>query len=168
MSAVRSLLHGRRQGRAKERAQAWYNDLLGGVHFVGDKVLRAFGAGQVSDMLSDAEGDELPDWSRTSDQKKAREAATAAEKKQQEQDAAQKKQQAEAAAKKQPPADPQEAERKKQDDSLQQQLAEACKQADELKRQLDAEQQKTRDRLDAIARSSLDSPGASADVEHSA
>lgn len=53
-------------------AQAWYNDLLGGVHIVGDKVLRAFGAGDLADELANLEGDELPDWARTAKQREAR------------------------------------------------------------------------------------------------
>lgn len=51
---------------------AWYNDLLGGVHFVGDKVLRVFGMGDLSDQLADLEADELPDWARTAKQKEQR------------------------------------------------------------------------------------------------
>lgn len=50
------------------RAQAWYNDLLGVVHFAGDKVLRVFGQGELADSLADYEGDDLPDWSRTKGQ----------------------------------------------------------------------------------------------------
>jgi len=53
-------------------AQAWYNDLLGGLHIVGDKVLRVFGAGELADTLADIEGDELPDWARTAKQKEQR------------------------------------------------------------------------------------------------
>ncbi|MFO0580514.1 MAG: hypothetical protein U1A78_41615 [Polyangia bacterium] len=52
-------------------AQAWYNDLFGGVHWAGDKVLRVFGMGTVSDSISSAAGDSLPDWARTADQQKA-------------------------------------------------------------------------------------------------
>ena len=37
---------------------------LGAVHFVGDKVLRVFGAGELADTLADVEGDALPDWAR--------------------------------------------------------------------------------------------------------
>ena len=58
--------------RALRVAQAWYNDLLGAVHFVGDKVLRVFGAGELADTLADVEGDELPDWARTAKQKQQR------------------------------------------------------------------------------------------------
>lgn len=55
------------------RAQAeWYNELLGGLHFVGDKVLRVFGVGELSDSLAELEGDELPDWARTAKQKEQR------------------------------------------------------------------------------------------------
>lgn len=54
-------------------AQAeWYNDLLGGVHFVGDKVLRIFGMGDLGDQLAEVESDELPDWARTAKQKEQR------------------------------------------------------------------------------------------------
>lgn len=66
-------------------AQAWYNDLFGVVHFVGDKVLRVFGVGGLSDTIADAADDSLPDWARTSDQKKQREAEREAERKQQKQ-----------------------------------------------------------------------------------
>lgn len=61
---------------ALSRAQAeWYNDLLGAVHLVGDKVLRVFGAGELADSLAELEGDELPDWARTAKQKEQRAAA---------------------------------------------------------------------------------------------
>lgn len=54
-------------------AQAeWYNDLLGGVHFVGDKVLRVFGQADLADQLAQVEADELPDWARTAKQKEQR------------------------------------------------------------------------------------------------
>lgn len=53
-------------------AQAWYNDLLGAVHIVGDKVLRVYGVGELADTLADVEGDELPDWARTAKQKEKR------------------------------------------------------------------------------------------------
>lgn len=57
-------------------AQAeWYNDVLGGVHFVGDKVLRIFGQGDLADQLAEVEADELPDWARTAKQKEQRAAA---------------------------------------------------------------------------------------------
>ncbi len=56
----------------KHAAQAWQNDLLGGVHIVGDKVLRAFGVGDLADELAKLEGDELPEWARTAKQKEAR------------------------------------------------------------------------------------------------
>lgn len=58
--------------QSMQYAQAWYNDLLGGVHVVGDKVLRIFGAGELSDSLAELEGDELPDWARTAKQKEQR------------------------------------------------------------------------------------------------
>ena len=52
-------------------ANAWYNDLFGGVHWAGDKVLRFFGGGSLSDSIASASGDSLPDWARTEEQKKA-------------------------------------------------------------------------------------------------
>jgi uncharacterized protein YceH (UPF0502 family) len=56
-----------------QAAQAeWYNDVLGGVHFVGDKVLRVFGMADLADQLAEVEGDELPDWARTAKQKEQR------------------------------------------------------------------------------------------------
>lgn len=62
-----------KSGLSLQAAQAaWYNDLLGGVHFVGDKVLRVFGVGDLSDQLADLEADELPDWARTAKQKEQR------------------------------------------------------------------------------------------------
>lgn len=62
-----------KSGLSLQAAQAaWYNDLLGGVHFVGDKVLRVFGMGDLSDQLADLEADELPDWARTAKQKEQR------------------------------------------------------------------------------------------------
>lgn len=48
----------------------WYNDVLGVFHFVGDKVLRVFGAGGVADEIAKLEGDALPDWARTDEQKR--------------------------------------------------------------------------------------------------
>ena len=42
------------------------------MHFVGDKVLRVFGAGELADTLADVEGDALPDWARTAKQKQQR------------------------------------------------------------------------------------------------
>lgn len=62
---------GKSGGALKHAAQAWQNDLLGGVHIVGDKVLRAFGVGDLADELAKLEGDELPDWARTAKQKEA-------------------------------------------------------------------------------------------------
>ncbi len=53
-------------------AQAWYNDVLGGLHIVGDKVLRVFGAGDLSDEMSKVQGNELPDWARTAKQREQR------------------------------------------------------------------------------------------------
>lgn len=53
-------------------AQAeWYEELLGGLHFVGDKVLRVFGAGGAADELAKLEDDALPDWARTPEQRAA-------------------------------------------------------------------------------------------------
>jgi len=57
------------------QAEEWYNKVLGAVHFVGDKVLRVFNAGELADSLADMEGDELPDWARTAKQKEARASA---------------------------------------------------------------------------------------------
>ncbi len=54
-------------------ANALGNDIFGGVHLVGDKLLRAFGLGGLSDSIASTAGDELPDWSRTQDQKIQRE-----------------------------------------------------------------------------------------------
>lgn len=62
---------GKSSSALKHAAQAWQNDLLGGVHIVGDKVLRAFGAGDLADELARLEGDELPDWARTAKQREA-------------------------------------------------------------------------------------------------
>ena len=56
----------------KSAAQAWYNDLLGGLHIVGDKVLRVYNSGDLADQLADIEGDELPDWARTAKQREQR------------------------------------------------------------------------------------------------
>ncbi len=62
-----------KNSKTLNRAQAeWYNDLLGGLHFVGDKVLRVFGMGELSDSLAELESDELPDWARTAKQKEQR------------------------------------------------------------------------------------------------
>ena len=57
------------------QAEEWYNKALGAIHFVGDKVLRVFNAGELADSLADMEGDELPDWARTAKQKEARASA---------------------------------------------------------------------------------------------
>jgi hypothetical protein len=43
----------------------WWNHVLGGLHFVGDKVLRIFGAGAVSDAVEPLWGDLIPEWSKT-------------------------------------------------------------------------------------------------------
>jgi hypothetical protein len=51
--------------------------VLGGVHAVGDKVLRVFGLGELADTLAEVEGDELPDWARTNGQKAQRKAKLA-------------------------------------------------------------------------------------------
>ena len=51
--------------------------MLGGVHAVGDKVLRVFGLGELADTLAEVEGDELPDWARTNGQKAQRKAKLA-------------------------------------------------------------------------------------------
>lgn len=59
-------------GLRADIAQAWYNDLLGTVHFVGDKLLTAYGLSSISDTLSEIEGDELPNWSRTQKQRDKR------------------------------------------------------------------------------------------------
>mgnify|MGYP003595472543 CR=1 FL=1 len=67
------------RGAGGQVANAWYNDLLGGTHYVGDKVLRAFGLGGVSDTLADAEGDALPDYARTDEQRRIREQERKAE-----------------------------------------------------------------------------------------
>ncbi len=107
-------------------ANAWYNDLLGGVHWVGDKVLRAFGSGELSDTLATTEGDALPDWARTEAQKKK-----AAEQKAQEEE--RKRQEAEA-----------------------QHLAEAQRQAAEAQRQQEAEaQRRTQEEIDRLAQQRL-------------
>lgn len=60
-------------------AQAWYNDLFGGIHLVGDKALRVFGVGALSDTIASGAGDALPDWARTDDQQKARDVERAKE-----------------------------------------------------------------------------------------
>lgn len=59
-------------GLRADIAQAWYNDLLGAAHFVGDKVLSAYGLSSISDTMSEIEGNELPDWSRTQKQREKR------------------------------------------------------------------------------------------------
>ncbi len=62
--------------RPSPRANAVENDILGGFHFVGDKVLRIFGLGSVSDSLADVEGDALPDAARTEEQRLKRKQAS--------------------------------------------------------------------------------------------
>lgn len=56
------------QIQPKQIANEWYNDLFGGIHYVGDKVLRVFGLGSISDQISSLAGDSLPDWARTEEQ----------------------------------------------------------------------------------------------------
>ena len=110
-------------------ANAWYNDLLGGVHWVGDKVLRAFGGGDLSDTLATTEGDALPDWARTEAQKKK-----AAEQKAQEEE--RKRQEAEA----------------QHLAEVQRQAAEAQRQAAETQRQQEQEaQRRTQEEIDRLA-----------------
>ena len=110
-------------------ANAWYNDLLGGVHWVGDKVLRAFGVGELSDTLATTEGDALPDWARTEAQKKK-----AAEQKAQEEE--RKRQEAEA----------------QHLAEAQRQAAEAQRHAAEVQRQQEAEaQRRTQEEIDRLA-----------------
>lgn len=45
-------------------ATEWWNQVLGAVHFTGDKVLRVFNLGDLSDQIEPAYGDTLPDWSK--------------------------------------------------------------------------------------------------------
>ena len=114
-------------------ANAWYNDLLGGVHWVGDKVLRAFGGGELSDTLATTEGDALPDWARTEAQKKK-----AAEQKAQEEE--RKRQEAEA----------------QRLAEVQRQAAEAQRHAVEAQRQQEAEaQRRTQEEIDRLAQQRL-------------
>jgi len=71
-------------------AQAeWYEEILGGLHFVGDKVLRVFGAGGVADELANLEDDALPDWARTPEQRAAQAKRRAERAKQKSQEAKQ-------------------------------------------------------------------------------
>lgn len=67
-----------------EPAQAWYNDLLGGLHVVGDTVLRAYGLGGAADKLAEVEGDALPDWARSKKQQADRDAIKAEQAKEKE------------------------------------------------------------------------------------
>ena len=53
-------------------ANGFGNDVFGGVHLVGDKLLRAFGLGSVSDSIASTAGGELPDWARTEEQRSQR------------------------------------------------------------------------------------------------
>ncbi len=66
------VLTGKSEISLKAAQAEWYNNLLGGVHFVGDKVLRIFGMGDLGDQLAEVESDELPDWARTAKQKEQR------------------------------------------------------------------------------------------------
>ncbi len=68
-------------GTAKPRAQAWYNDLFGAVHLVGQKALDAYGVGFLGDVISDASGEDLPDWARTKSQMASKKESKAEEKK---------------------------------------------------------------------------------------
>lgn len=122
-------------------ANAWYNDLLGGVHWVGDKVLRAFGVGELSDTLSTTEGDALPDWARTDGQRKK-----FAEQKQQEEE--EKQRQA---------AEAQHAvEVQRQAAEAQQRAAAAQRQAAELQRQQAQEaQRRDQEEIDRLAQQRL-------------
>ena len=114
-------------------ANAWYNDLLGGVHWVGDKVLRAFGVGELSDTLATTEGDALPDWARTEAQKKR-----AAEQKAQEEERQRQEAQAQHAA------------------EVQRQAAEAQRHAAEIQRQQEQEaQRRTQEEIDRLAQQRL-------------
>jgi hypothetical protein len=121
-------------------ANAWYNDLLGGAHWVGDKVLRAFGVGDLSDTLATTEGDALPDWARTEAQRKK-----AAEQKQQE---AEKQRQAAEAQ--------HAAELQRQAAEAQQRAAEAQRQAAQLQRQQEQEaQRRAQEEIDRLAQQRL-------------
>ena len=122
-------------------ANAWYNDLLGGVHWVGDKVLRAFGVGELSDTLSTTEGAALPDWARTEAQRKK-----FAEQKQQEEEEKQRQ-----AAEAQHAAEVQ-----RQAAEAQQRAAEAQRQAAELQRQQEQEaQRRAQEEIDRLAQPRL-------------
>lgn len=88
-------------------AQAeWYEDLLGGLHFVGDKVLRVFGAGAVADELANLEDDALPDWSRTPEQRAAQAKRRAERAKQQSQQVRQQAADRSAPSAERPPGSP--------------------------------------------------------------
>lgn len=151
MSEVSDLLKRRGACGGTEPAQAWYNDLLGGTHWVGDKVLRAFGMGGLSDTLAGGEGDALPDWARTDEQKKAREADLAAQKKQEEQ----QKQAAEAAQK------PHEEQQIHQAEEQERRLEQAQKEARSATTKIHQAEQHQREALDQIAQQMLsDFPGA--------
>lgn len=45
-------------------ADEWYNQILGGAHWAGSRVLKVFGLGGAGPVLEDVEGDELPDWAK--------------------------------------------------------------------------------------------------------
>ena len=147
MSAVSKLLQRRRKAVHGQPAQAWYNDLLGGVHWVGDKALRVFGQGNLSDSIAKGAGDAIPEWSLTDEQKKAREAEAAAQQKQ------------ELAAKQQQEAEAQKrAELEARKAALQAQLADNEKKSQELLAQIRESQQRTRDELDRLAKEHAESP----------
>jgi hypothetical protein len=121
-------------------ANAWYNDLLGGAHWVGDKVLRAFGVGDLSDTLATTEGDALPDWARTEAQRKK-----AAEQKQQEEEKQRQAAEAQHAA-----------EVQRQAAEAQQRAAEAQRQAAQLQRQQEQEaQRRAQEEIDRLAQQRL-------------
>ena len=77
------------------RANAWYNDVLGGLHFAGDKALRitdrvflgnsGIGA-EISDGLAGIQGDATPDQYLTEGQRRQREQAREQERQRQEAD----------------------------------------------------------------------------------
>ena len=96
---------------------------------MGDKVLRAFGGGELSDTLATTEGDALPDWARTEAQKKK-----AAEQKAQEEERKRQEVEAQHLA------------------EVQRQAAEAQRQAAETQRQQEQEaQRRTQEEIDRLA-----------------
>ena len=147
MTAVRNLLERRKHAAQGKPAQAWYNDLLGGTHWIGDKLLRVFGQGELSDQIAKGAGDAMPDWSRTDAQKKAREAEVAAQQKAE----LEAKQQQEAAEQKR-------AELEASKAALQQQIAQSEKEAQEKLAQLREQQKRAQDELDRIAQESAGNP----------